>query len=309
MSWKTIFQRKEKEPEIALNLYLERGVTERTQANDIQRIRPFLQQCGFKRLQDIQKSDLDNHFAAMEKRFSAASLSSYKQTFKAFFNWCVKSDEIALEKSPAAHLRVRRRNSARHKAANEKDVLKVINALTGRLECPGPKLVRDLLAFRLAYEGGNRRKELATLPTQAMKLALRLPKVNSDGVVVYVALSGEGKLGRVPIRFTEYTAAVYRLWEEVRPKKSRHRVFIAVGGSFPGEPLTLDGFTSIFVKRCREFGVPIFRTHSLRHLKGTKTTDNFTPRIAASMLNITLETAMMHYYNEDEQKLLDATAQ
>ena len=51
---------------------------------------------------------------------------------------------------------------------------------------------------------------------------------------VYMTLA-EGKIGTVPLRFTEYAAATYRLWQEVRPKrKSSHRVFIALAGKSPG---------------------------------------------------------------------------
>ncbi len=291
----------------ALDAYIRRGVSKKTVRNDIDRLGPFCQHLANKRLAEVTAGDVDEWVEKLAVRLAFASVESHKQSLKAFFNWCVARDDVALGRSPAEHLHVRRRRSARNKAANEADVLQVIEGLTDQVVEGEPKVIRDLLAFRLAYDSGNRLSELATLSTRDVAIALRRPLLSSNGIVVYVAQSQGGKTGAVSIRFTEYTASVYHLWQEVRPRVSSHRTFIALGGNQPGRPLTLDGFTGIFVTRCRQFGVAVYRTHSFRHLKGTKVTDLFGPRVAASMLNITVETAMMHYYDEDERATVDAT--
>jgi hypothetical protein len=85
-------------------------------------------------------------------------------------------------------------------------------------------------------------------------------------------------------------------------------VFVSLGGLKSGTPIEASGFSHIFVRRSKEFNIPVYRTHSIRHLKGTKITDQFNPRTAASVLNINVETVMHHYYNENNQDIIDAIA-
>ncbi len=227
------------------------------------------------------------------------------QTTKTFFNWCIKHPEIELEKSPAAHLKSRRKRSARNKAAPQSDLDIVLNYLQLQLAKGDTYALRDWLAIQLAADNGNRLTELTTVTMKAMLVALKKPHMTSKGIVVYTTFSDDGKMGSVPIRFTEYTAAIFRQWHEKRPGKNRHRVFITLRQ--PHTPLTTDGFTQIFVRRCKEAGILPFRTHAVRHLKGTKVTNELGPKAAATTLNIKVETAQLHYYNEDEDTALEAT--
>jgi integrase len=237
---------------------------------------------------------------------------------KAFFNWCANNPSMPLEISPARHLRPKRRTSARNKAANEANINKVIWGLQDKgyeysLETSGKgkleyqKVVRDLLAYRLALESGKRLNELATLTTHAMRIALKHPQMASNGKVIYIAKT-HGKTGIADLCFTEHTAAVYELWQTIRKKQSMNFVFVALGGKHSGQPISTNGFTRIFVRRSKEYNIPVYRTHSIRHLKGTKVTKECNPRVAAGVLNINVETVMHHYYNEDFQDIIDAIA-
>lgn len=286
----------------AMQEYLERGVKTKTAQSDYSRLYKFA--AVNETLEKIDYPIINRWLDELSKRMKQTSVNSYKQTLKNFFGWCKNRGWI--ETSPAACLTVKRRTSSRHKAANERDILKVINGLMERIPEGNLRDIRDLLAFQMAYDSGNRRGELVTISTRDMNYALRSSQTSTLGVIVYMTLA-EGKIGTVPLRFTEYTAATYRLWQEVRPKrKSSHRVFIALAGKSPGEPMTPDGFTSIFVKRCQEFDVPIYRAHSFRHLKGTKISDMYSPRVAATVLGISVETAIQHYYNVNDQTVIDA---
>lgn len=300
-------------PKEALALYVRRGVARATIRIDNDRISELIRFCdrngGSLPIYSITPEMIDSWFASLEDRLGSVSIETYKQTIKGFFNWCVKSDQVALRESPASHLRPKRRVSARYKAANEDDIEKVIDGLLAEWVRDGdPRALRDLLAFCIARDSGKRKTEMARLATNAMNLALRNPMLTSEGIVVYIASSAAGKRGVTKVRFTEYTAAIYRLWQVIRPKSAVHRVFIALHGANPGQPLTPDGFSSIFVKRCKQFEVPVYRTHAIRHLKGTKVSDKFSPRVAATVLGISVEMAILHYYNEDDQSTLDATA-
>lgn len=293
----------------ALRLFVRRGVGARTAEIDRLRIGPLCDACCHKKIGQITPDDLEAWFARLAGRVGPVTVESHKQTVKTFFNWCVSSPAVALDISPAVFLKPKRRCSARNKAANDADLVKLMACLLDRVGGDGrhPRDVRDLLAVRLAYENGNRLSELTALSTRSMNLALRNPCLSNSGLVIYVAQSGVGKRGIVPVRFSERTAAVYRLWQEIRPSgRSPHRVFIALGGLHSGAPLTKNGFTSIFVRRCREYSLPVVRTHAIRHLKGTKVANEYSPRVAASVLNIQVETAIIHYYDVNDGVVLDA---
>jgi integrase len=287
----------------ALELFLERGIRQKTRRTDEERIRPFLEQ--HPTIADIKKQHIDDWFKKLEERFAYSSRQSYAQTIKTFFNWCIKHPEIWLEKSPAAHLKSRRRRSARNKAAPQNDLDIVLNHLQKQFAKGDKYALRDWLAIQLSADNGNRLTELATLTTKAMVTALKRPYMTKKGIAVYTTYSDDGKMGSVPIRFTEYTAALFRELQKTRPRKNKHKVFISLRK--PYTPLTTDGFTQIFVRRCKEAGVIPFRTHALRHLKGTKITNTLGPKAAATTLNITVETAQIHYYNEDETSAIEAT--
>jgi len=287
----------------ALDLFLDRGVRPKTRRTDEERLRPFLQQ--HTTITTITKQQIDSWFIELEKRFAYTSRQSYAQTTKTFFNWCIKNPDIQLDKSPAAHLKSRRRRSARNKAVPQCDLDIVLTYLQEQHAKGDKYALRDWLAIQLAADNGNRLTELTTLTTKAMTSALKRPHMTSKGIAVYSTYSDDGKMGSVPIRFTEYTAAIFRQWNKTRPRKNQHKVFTTLRS--PYTPLTTDGFTQIFVRRCKQAGVLPFRTHAVRHLKGTKITNILGPKAAATTLNITVETAQLHYYNEDEKSAIEAT--
>lgn len=285
------------------------GIRPKTVTIYLDRLTPFCVLYRHKNIADISQRDVDRWVASLEERFpSQASVDSFKETLKTFLTWCVTNGYIS--RSPAAHVTYKKRISARDKAVPMGDLDKVITylmSLMGVVE-PAPLDIRDLLAISLSRDSGKRLSELTNLSTKLMGLALKNPQKASNGVLVYTATSGRGKTGQVKMRFTEHTAAIYRLWQMRRPDVSSQWVFIALGGKDSGKPMTVSGFSTIFVRRCREVGVPAFRTHAVRHRKGTDVTDKFSPAVAANVLGISIETVMIHYYDEAAKKAVDAVA-
>jgi site-specific recombinase XerD len=285
------------------------GIRPKTINTYLERLTPFCSLYRNKAIGEINQRDVDRWIVSLEERFpSQASVDSWKQTLKSFFAWCVKVGYV--KKNPAAHVHYRRRLSARDKAVPADNIRKVVDYLMGLLAVanPRPLDIRDLLAVSLSRDSGKRLSELANLSTKLMNKALQNPQMASSGILVYTATSGRGKTGQVKLRFTEHTAAVYRLWQMRRPDVSAASVFIALGGKDSGKPLTTDGFSTIFVRRCKEAGVPPFRTHAVRHQRGTDVTDKYSPAVAAAVLGISVETAMLHYYDEAAKKAIDAVA-
>lgn len=285
----------------ALDRYTRRGVSKRTAGTDRYRLEPL---CDPSQLvATITAADVDTYVQTLADRLSNTSVESYKESVKAFFKWCQK--ESIISQSPAVHLKPKRKRSSRFKAASEPDLLVAIQNLEFEAEEGSLSALRDLLAFRLACDSGNRLSELVRLSTRHIELALRHPRYATNGTRVYITSSGPGKKGVVALRFTEATAQVYQRWQSLRPTLSPH-VFTSLRGSREGLSMTLGGFTAIFVRRCRQFNIPVYRTHSIRHLKGTKVTDRYSPRVAARILNITIEMAIQHYHDVDDQTVIDA---
>lgn len=304
-------RRRKMSPLRVLDDYIARpGIKQATRQNDMWRLTGFCDRHRAKGIAGIRAKDVDDWIEELGRRYdSQASVETCKQSISSFFNWCVKNQYINAAQNPAAHVRYRRKTSARDKAAPAGNVQKVIAYMMKKMDCEWPKPldIRDLLAICLAADSGKRRAELANLSTKQMNRALANPAL-VNGVVVYGAKT-KGKTGEAKLRFTEQTAAIYRLWQLRRPNLSPERVFVALGGKDSGRPMTLDGFTSIFVRRCKEVGVPVFRTHAIRHKKGTEVSDKHSPAAAAALLNITVETAMLHYYDAAEKVALEAIAE
>jgi integrase len=289
------------EPLVALSLWLNRGVKPKTRKADRERLEPFLRQ--FSLLTEIATKDVDAWIESLGERLAHNSRASHSESIRDFFNWCVRNNHIVLSASPVVH-RLQRIRNARNKAASERDLQKLISYLRQGID--DPACCRDLLAIQLYYESGCRLREISTLTTKAMNEALRNGTLNGNGIVVFVALSHEGKRGSVPVRFTEYTAAIYRQWLKARPSGT-NRVFTSILHKKRGKPVQPEALSNMIVRRCHEFNITPFRTHAIRHLKGTKTTDEYGPAVAAAMLSITFEVAQTHYYDNVEASVLNAT--
>ncbi|MCW7072192.1 MAG: tyrosine-type recombinase/integrase [Methanophagales archaeon] len=300
----TFFSATISNPTTALHIYMQRDVRPKTAAIYNERLRPFLSQ--FATLQEITPAHINAWYASLS-HLAPTSRASYAQTLKAFFNWCQADGRIQLSQNPAHHLKTKRARSARNKAANETDILKLLSYLEGKLleERTAVTAIRDLLLVRLFYESGNRLTEIATLTLTAMATALRNGRINQRGILIHTAYSDDGKRGSVPVRFSEYTAAAYRQWTENRPPGGT-RVFVSVRET-TAVPLHKQSITNILTRRCRQASLPPIRPHAIRHLKGTTVCDAYGPAAAAAMLNISFDVAQQHYYDATETAVLNAT--
>ena len=291
------------EPQIALNLWLTRGVRPKTQRTDSDRVRPFIKL--FDKLTEITSNDVDTWIEGLKGRLAYNSRVSHEESIRAFLNWCAKDNRIVLSASPITSPYPQRIKTARNKAANHQDILKLLRHLLQSSHTAANS--RDLLAIQLYYDSACRMTEIATLTTTAMNRALRAGIKNDKGVIIYTAYADDGKKGSVPIRFTEYTACFYKQWLALRPKGTTNRIFTSLLHKNKATPINPEAMSNMIVRKCKQQNITPFRTHAIRHLKGTIVADKYGPAVAAALLNISFEVAQTHYYNGIETAVLNSS--
>jgi integrase len=243
-----------------------------------------------------------------------------------FFRWCVEKGYCRV--SPAARLKLSRRAGRRRqrttkkvKAVEEDRVLKTIDYLLGLVKHliyrdvfgnlvatsegwgdEERRALRDLFILVFLYETGARAKEVAQLASKEMNEVCRKRRR------AYTVTS-LGKTDDRDCSFTNATADLWRVWQQVRP--AGYEEYAVVGWRKDGKVANLlsNGVSLILVRRSTEAGVKVFRPHSVRHAKikrgaqkvgiviTSQLVDHSSPRMTEKYLEA----------NIDEAQLVEAT--
>lgn len=229
-------------------------------------------------LATITKQDLKRYTKQLWRKYAPGTIKPIIGDIKQLFNWCKKKE--LLIKNPAKQLRKPRPRPAEDKAAPEDMVTQVLNHLVSKLSGlvyrdifgnlvakPSEQwsqadklLIRDLFILVFLYETGARAKEVAELGSAVMERVCKTPKD------VY-RVTSTGKTEDRDMRFTNATAELWHIWQQVRPTECSDYAVVSLRHTYPVAPLTSNGISLILVRRCKEVGIPIFRPHSLRHAK------------------------------------------
>lgn len=195
-------------------------------------------------LERIKPLDVDRLIVGLrEKNLAKATLASYTQSLRTFFNWCVKREY--LQASPARDLeRPRVDMSVISKAIRQSDLEQLIEEAR-RGENP-----YELAIVLFLADTGCRAGELVALNLVDLDLAR------------YEATS-RGKTGERILDFTEVTAQALRAWLQIRPNIAGQAVFVDLEGRITTDQLysTMEGIA----RRC---GVKRFGPQSIRHRVG-----------------------------------------
>lgn len=243
-----------------------------------------------------------------------------------FFRWC--QEEGYCQGNPAARLKLSRRAGRQRiprkaKAVEEERVQAVIDYLAGLVkhliyrdvfgnlvaveEGWGDgerRALRDLFVLVFIYETGARAKEVAQLSSKEME------EVCGKRRRAYTVTS-LGKTDDRDCSFTNATADLWRVWQQVRP--AGYEEYAVVGWRKDGKVANLlsNGVSLILVRRCREAGVAVFRPHSLRHAKIKRSVPKI-GLVATSKLIDHSSTRMTEAYlkaNIDESQMEEAVVQ
>lgn len=249
-------------------------------------------------------------------RYAPGTMRPIIGDMKQFFGWCKKKGYTG--KNLGNRLTKPRPRRATSKAAREADVAAVINHLAGLLrphvyrdvfgnlvhnpaETWGEAerlAIRDLFVVVFLYETGGRARELTTLGTKVMERACQTSKP------AYTVTS-IGKTNDRDLRFTHNTAELWRIWSVVRPHPCDHAIY-GLRPTHPPAPLATSGLSQILVRRCKEAGVPVFRSHALRHAKVRRARQLVGLEVASLLIDHSSVEMTRNYANVDNDELAEA---
>lgn len=235
---------------------------------------------------------------------------------KQFLAWCKKKGYTG--KNLGSRLTKPRPRRITSKAAREADVAAVMSLLAGLLthrvyrDLFGNLVhdaaanwseaeilaIRDLFAVVFLYETGGRARELTQLGTKVMERACQTP------AAAYTVTS-IGKTNDRDLRFTDNTAELWRIWSAVRPHECDYALY-SLRPTHPAGPLTSNGLSQILVRRCNEAGVPVFRSHALRHAKVRRARRLVGLEIASLLIDHSSVEMTRNYANVDDGELSEA---
>lgn len=249
--------------------------------------------------------------------YAPATIRGLVGDVKLFFKWAKKKGYC---KNLAKEIPKPKLRPGKNRAAGEGDVFRLVKFLAGRLgrvlyrDLFGNLVVvdvawtmeelqacRDLFIILMLYESGCRAKEMCNLSTRAMQDACAL--ASPAGVYEIISI---GKTNDRAIRFTDVTAEIWRVWHHIRPVEARHAVVSWKAGGIP-RPMLTNTIAQMFVRRCRQCGVGVFRSHSLRHLKVQRSRQKVGLDIANELMDHSTLVATQHYDYVRESELSEAT--
>lgn len=167
--------------------------------------------------------------------------------------------------------------------------------------------VRDGTIFMLSRSCGPRSREIRQLRLSEVRRALQ---TGPDALGVYTATS-QGKTGETLLRFGPDVADALRRWLQMRPPAAIDVCFVTLrqvagqgDASRRYRPLARKSLDGVYERVCQAAGVPLIRSHAIRHHVGDTTTRAHGPKIAAMILNHrdadTASTAIAFYHHPDQ---------
>lgn len=267
-------------------------------------------------LQAISYDDLRQQRMKLRGRYATGSIRSKLVDWRTFFRWCKREKLITV--NPAKGLKLPTVRPKDKAAANE-DILAVLRSLADKLRghvyrtvfgplelTPGAvwnkwqrHAARDLFLLTFMYETGARAGEVANLLTVQMERSLAAPLGPSRDVYEIELF---GKTEERLRAFTEATAELWRIWQQVRPKKGAREYALVVWREKDKPAAALDAaeVSQILVRRCRQAGVGEFRAHAVRHAKAKRSRQYGGIEVAMALLDHSDITSTLFYVQDND---------
>lgn len=231
----------------------------------------------------------------LETLYAEASVAGLVQAAKALFGFWARAGICA--EPLGDHLRPRSFRSRTVKAAPGEVVARLGEAVPHfvRQREEHPRDVRDGLIVMLSLQSGARLSGIANLRRSDMLAALRRPYGTGSGRLAYhVPTRSKGR--QVALIFYSETAELFELWERVRPRFPREadRVCVSLKS---GEALRSSSVSNAFNRLCAFAGVPVVRSHAIRHRNVTDILRaGADPKVAAVYAGHSSEAVTMAHY-------------
>lgn len=237
-----------------------------------------------------------------------------------FFKW-TKRKRIT-DKNPAKRLTKPRPRRGRDRAADETAVASVIAYLSAKLrhlvyrDLFGVLVaeaadkwgesdilaLRDLFILAFLYETGGRASELVTLGSRVMER-------ECTAVKPAYTVTAIGKTNDRDMRFTERVAELWRIWQKIRPSGCEEYAVFSLSLNHPAAPLKSNGVSQMLARRCKEAGVGVFRSHSLRHAKVRRSRRLVGLEMASLLIDHSSVEMTRHYANVEDEEIATAVTQ
>jgi len=213
-------------------------------------------------LQDVTRTDLRSWGAALWDHWSPATIRQAIIAARTFFAWCyeegLRDDGLA---------RVLKLPKVKHRIQRTLDGGEIL-ALMSQCDTTSAIGRRNLALVALLADSGLRAKEICRLRLCNLDLGNRRLKVIAKGGNEETAYFGH--------RTGEYLAA----WLADRERLAAPEVdavFISIGGTTPGRPLTTSGLRNILRRLGQQAGVPGVCPHAFRRAFATLMVHNGAP--------------------------------
>lgn len=291
-----------------------RGQSEANRSNYIRRLRGFLRTYGALSPGDISRIEVNQwHNDLRQYGYADASLAGYIQALRAFFRYLVTEEVVAT--NPANHLKRPSTISPEPKAAKAEHIEAAIAAAWPMIDSDCSLDRRRAAVFFLSVESGGRAGSLNPRLSDWQKGVER----GADENGVY-RIKSWSKGREVLLEVTEVTVTAVSAYIAVRPPGSPNRLFVGSRCSrtrYDDEarirPLQSRRLTRDIEEVFEAAGVPVYRTHAIRHYVGDAVYRLFGPKVAAQKLNhadaeTTAATATAYYHRPRRDDVSRATA-
>lgn len=254
----------------ALNKYLqhlEQRDCSRHHLNTVRsRLTHFIRPRAVRDVASVTRRELHTYMRQLKSGRADATMAGYVATHRAFWKYCKKRKWTA--KNPAKKLKSYSYDPIRRRAAPERDVQAVIDALPHFVAARqnNPRDLRDALIVSLSIDSGGRLGELRSLRKSDMRAAIAAPRIAENGRATY-HVAASGKVGDVTLRFFQETADLAAAWLAVDTHPAGAWLFHNLRD---GSPLRRHSVSRAFNRLCGFAGVTVFRSHALRKRNVTR---------------------------------------
>jgi len=199
----------------------------------------------------------DHFIEYLETKDWGATEYQALHSLKSFLRWQYGEDHPFVASVRSKKLRIRREDPGPQRTLSVEEVNKLLDMLESSR---ARSAKRDLPMVLLMLDTGLRSSEVCSLELENLELDNRR-----------LTVLGKGRKWRTVV-FSEETRVALKRWLKIRNKTSRDdttRLFVGMGGSTPGGPVTRDGLRAIFRSMGKRAGIEGLSPHVLRRTFAT----------------------------------------
>lgn len=294
-------------------------ISEHTVSRLFYNLRPIGEELGNPDIRELDRNWVKKYVDKLWLRYAPDTMRTKVGDIRQFFKWCKKKGYLSKNIAKRIKPLRRRHRHRRVKAASEADVRQLIGHLArktkhrvyrdlfGTLQAAPKhewsnqeiKYLRDLFIVIFLYETGARAGELSTLGSYTMTHVV-------ENVAPSYTITVIGKTDDRDYMFTNRTAELWRVWQQVRPSRCQEYAVIGWGKAHPHSRIKTNGISQMLVRRCEESEIRPFRAHALRHAKVKRGRHLVGLEITSQLIDHSRIDTTRGYANIDEDELATA---